>query len=389
MPVLLAWLAALAWATRVLAAWRGLPSVPDLLLTEHDLLPEGQPTLTVIVPARNEAASVGDCLASLVAQDYAPLWVLAVNDRSTDETGAIMEAAAASNPGRLSLLEAKELPAGWLGKTHAMAWAASTVKTDWILFTDADVLFRPDALRRALANAEATGADHLVLAPTTIIRRWDEAALLGFFQIFGLWGPRPWRVANPKARDAIGIGAFNLIRRSAYEQVGGFGALRMAVVEDLGLGRLVKNAGLRQRMAFGRGLVRVHWAAGADGLIKTMTKNIFAVFRFRPELLLVACVWLVVFCVGPFVVVWLPGLRLPAALAIVAMACGYGLMSRPSGIPPWNVLMAPFAAAAFIYALLRSMVVTLRQNGIMWRGTFYSLAELRRNQPASGRGFGL
>ncbi len=382
----LAWFVALTWASRALAALRGLPSIPNLLLPEHDLTPPGEPALTVIVPACNEQRDLPACLRTLLAQDYANLRVVAIDDRSTDQTGAVLDslAAAQAQPSRLQALHVTQLPAGWLGKTHAMALAAdhalaSLHPPDFLLFTDADVLFRPDALRRALAYAVESQADHLVLPPTTLIRRWDEAALLGLFQIFGLWAARPWRVADSKARDAIGIGAFNLIRTSAYRRVGGFEALRMEIIEDLGLGRRVKAAGLRQRIAFGRGLVSVHWASGTRGLINVVTKNIFSGFRFHASLLLGACAWLAVFNVLPFIAFWFRPMTIPALVTIASMALGYVLLGRTSGISAWNVLLAPFAASAYFYALLRSMIVTLYQGGVLWRGTFYSLAELRKN----------
>ncbi len=377
----LAWLIALTWASRSLAALRGLPSIPNLALPEHDLTPPNSPLLTVIVPACNEQADLPACLHSLLAQDYPHLRILAINDRSTDQTGAVLNSI---HDPRLEALHITHLPPGWLGKTHAMAVAAdhalrSPHPPDFLLFTDADVLFRPDALRRALAHAVLTHADHLVLPPTTLIRRWDEAALLAFFQIFALWAARPWRIADPRARDAIGIGAFNLIRTSAYLRIGGFHALRMEIIEDLGLARRVKAAHLQQRIAFGRGLVSIHWASGTRGLINVMTKNIFSGFRFHPSLLLVACAWLALFNVLPFVLLLFWPLTIPAAVTLAAMALGYILMSRPSGLSPWNVLLAPFAASAYIYALLRSMIVTLHQGGVTWRGTFYPLAELRKN----------
>ena len=274
---IVAWLVCFCWLYKVAEAAIGLPRIANLLLREHNRSPKGEPSLTVIVPARNEAADIGVCLTSLLGQDYPKLQIVAVDDRSTDQTGAIMDAMAARYPERLRVLHVQQLPENWLGKTHAMALAAGEVSTDWLLFTDADVLFRSDSLRRSLAYAVATGADHQVTMPTTIIKRWDEAALLGFFQVFGMWATRPWRVADPKAkRDAIGIGAFNLIRREAYEQVGGFEALRMEVIEDLGLARRIKRAGLAQRIAFGKGLVSLHWASGAMGLVEVMTKNIFS-----------------------------------------------------------------------------------------------------------------
>jgi GT2 family glycosyltransferase len=377
---LAAWLVALIWVWRVVDAHRGLPGIPDLLRSEHDHAPAGLPALTVIVPARNEAKDIRACLTSLLQQDYPAIDILAVNDRSNDATGAIMDELAASHPAKLRVLHVESLPPEWLGKTHAMALAARQTASEFLLFTDADVLFAPDSLRRALAYAVEANADHLVLMPTTIIHRWDEAGLLAFFQIFSLWGPRLWRVADPRAqRDALGIGAFNLLRRTAYEAVGGYESLRMEIVEDLGLARRIKRAGLRQRVAFGRDLVRLHWAAGVPGLIQVMTKNIFAAVNFRIPLLLGGCAWLLGFCILPFVLVWDPAFTLPAVVSIAAIAWGFVLMGRPSGLSAWNALLAPFAAAIFVFTMLRSMLTTLRQGGVIWRGTFYSLAMLRKH----------
>ncbi|SNS85931.1 Glycosyltransferase, catalytic subunit of cellulose synthase and poly-beta-1,6-N-acetylglucosamine synthase [Granulicella rosea] len=375
------WLVAFAWTVRVAGAARGLPGVPNLLLPEFDRTPADNPSITVIVPALNEQEKVAACLESLLRQDYPNLQILAVDDRSTDRTGTIMDELSAAHPDKLKVIHITELPPQWLGKTHAMATAAARTTSEYLLFTDADILFTPGAIRRSLAYAVESKTDHLVTFPTTIIHRWDEAALLGFFQIFGLWAARPWKVADPRAkRDAIGIGAFNLVRREAYEQIGGFTALRMEIVEDLGLGRRIKRAGLAQRVAFARGMVRVHWAAGVPGLINVMTKNTFSAFNFHISLLLIGCAWLACFCVAPFVWILLPsGAHLPAAIAITAVLYAYKLVGRHSGISAWNGLLAPFAASVFIYTLLRSMVTTLRQGGVYWRGTFYRLKELREN----------
>jgi glycosyltransferase involved in cell wall biosynthesis len=375
-----AWGVAAAWVWRAADAALGVPTIPDLLQGDPGREPVGAPTLTVIVPARNEARDIRACLESLVRQDYAGVRVVAVNDRSTDATGAVMEAMAAEWPGRLRVVHVTELPAEWLGKTHAMALAARQSETDFLLFTDADVVFAPAALRLALAEAVNSQADHFVLAPTTIIKRWDEAALLAFFQMFGVWAARPWKVADPKAtRDAVGIGAFNMLRRTAYEAVGGYEALRMEVVEDLGIARRIKRAGLRQRLAFGRGLVSIHWAAGGWGLMGVMTKNVFAAARFNVGFLLGGCAWLGGFCVVPFVLLWTPGLRVAGAIAIASMAWAYGVFERHSGLSVWNVLAAPFAATVFCFVMLRSMLTTLRQGGVVWRGTFYSLKELKKH----------
>jgi glycosyltransferase involved in cell wall biosynthesis len=377
---LVAWLVAVTWLWKVLAAAFGLPGVPNLLLPQYDISPLGRPSITVVVPARNEAADIAATLCSLLAQDYSNLQIIAINDRSTDQTGAIIDTIASRHPDQLRALHVTELPPGWLGKTHAMALAARQASTDYLLFTDADVLFRSDAVRRSLAHAIATNADHLVTLPTTLIHRWDEAAILGFFQIFSLWAARPWRIPDPKSQhDAIGIGAFNLIRREAYQQVGGFESLRMEIVEDIGLGRRIKRAGLAQRLCFGRGLVSVHWASGVGGLVSVMTKNLWAAYRFYVWLALLGCLWLLVFCVAPAAALFFAPTRVPAILTFAAVAFAYRLLGRHSDISTWNSLFFPFSAMVFVFALLRSMFLTLKQGGIIWRGTFYSLAELRKS----------
>jgi len=377
---LLAWLVALTWLWKVTDAALGFPRIPDLLLPEHDIAPAGNPSITVIVPARNEAADIAATLHSLLAQDYPNLQIIAVDDRSTDQTGSLIDTIASQHPSKLRALHITELPPGWLGKTHAMALAARQAPTDYLLFTDADVLFRSDAIRRALAHAVATSADHLVTIPTTLIHRWDEAAILGFFQIFALWGARPWRVADPNSkRDALGIGAFNLLSRSAYLQVGGFEALRMEIIEDLALARRIKHAGLVQRVAFGRGLVSLHWASGVEGLVGVMTKNLFSAFRFSIGLALLGCLWLLVFCVAPGAGLFFTPTRIPAILTVAAVVWAYRLMGRHSRISTWNALFCPLGALVFVFSLLRSTLITLKRGGVIWRGTFYPLAELRKN----------
>lgn len=375
----LAWFIALFWVWKAIAAARGLPRIPDLSLPQYDVAPYSGPSLTVIVPARNEAADIAACLQSLLEQDYTSLQIIAVDDRSTDQTGAMMEALAAKHPDKLRVLHITELPPNWLGKPHAMAFAARHAASDYLLFTDADILFRADALRRCLAQAIATNADHFVTLPTPIIKSRSEGMLLGFLQVLGLWATRPWRADNPQAkRDFVGIGAFCLLRSSVYQQLGGFEAFRMEILEDLTLARRVKQMELRQRVAIAPGLVQVHWAAGAMGVVGVMTKNLFAVFQFHITFLLAACGWLALFYLAPIAFLTWPQTRIAAIVTLAAIALLYRLAGRLSGISAWYVILFPASAALFIYSMLRSMFITLTQGGVTWRGTFYPLAELRK-----------
>ena len=134
-----------------------------------------------------------------------------------------------------------------------------------MLFTDADVLFKTDSLRRALAYAESEPADHLVMFPRMIMKRPGEYMMIAFFQTMFMFGHRPWKVADPSTDDHMGVGAFNLVRRRVYDAVGTYEALRMEVLDDMKLGKVVKKAGFAQRNVFGGELDFDPLGAGRDG----------------------------------------------------------------------------------------------------------------------------
>ena len=263
---------ALAWFSRIVDAGLGMPSVANIADEKwSSVLPEW-PKVSIIVPALNEEETIVESLTRLLNLDYPNYEVIAVNDRSTDRTGARMDAVAAlpEAHGRLQVIHVTELPSGWLGKVNAMQRAADSSSGDWLLFTDADILFRPDTLKRALLYIESEPADHLVLLPYLVMKTIGERMMIAFFQTMFVFGHRPWKVADPKAMDHIGVGAFNLIRRSVYSAIGGHHRLCMEVVDDMKLGKLVKQAGFRQRNVFGidplaeassRGLISLRWAA--------------------------------------------------------------------------------------------------------------------------------
>jgi cellulose synthase/poly-beta-1,6-N-acetylglucosamine synthase-like glycosyltransferase len=413
---------ALAWASRIVDAALGMPGVADVSLPQWDLnpvLPSGNPRVSIIVPARNEEETIEQALRSLLSLDYDNYEVIAVNDRSTDRTGDIMERLAAEvqfsgnslgsqNPHplarnarrvghplsfppstlpsplsishRLRVIHHTSLPAGWLGKTHAMWTAAQQASGEWLLFTDADVLFKPDSLRRALAYAESEPADHVVLFPRMIMKRAGEYMMIAFFQTMFMFGHRPWKVADPSTNDHMGVGAFNLVRRRVYEAVGTYQALRMEVLDDMKLGKVVKNSGFAQRNVFGGNLISIRWAHGAFGIINNLTKNFFAVLSFQWWRTLLSAFGLAFLNYGPFLGLWLAHgwARIPYAIALVSLFLIYVGMSWRSAVPPYYFFLHPVSTTLFIYTLLRSMILTLWNDGIVWRGTKYPLQELRK-----------
>lgn len=384
---LAAWGIAFAWCAKTVDALRNLPSVTNLTGVEWDLTSDDPPSLAVIVPARDEAANIAATLDTLLQQDYPNLRVFAVDDRSSDGTGAIMDRYALHSPERMTVLHLTERPDGWLGKTNAMEQGLAASDSAYVLFTDADVLFSPSVLRRSLAFAELEQADHVVTVPTMQVKSWGEGVVLGFFQIFGVWASRPWKAGDPTAKhDAVGIGAFNLLRRDALARLGGLAPQRLAVLEDITLARRIKAAGMRQRVAFAPGMVQVHWAAGANGLMRVMSKNLFSVFNFRAWLALAACLWIVAFCLAPMVGLFWWGTLVPGLLVVACVSVTYRLCGELSLIPARYAWAFSLGALALIYAVGRSMVVVWKDGGVKWRGTLYPLRELRRhNSPRPPR----
>jgi glycosyltransferase involved in cell wall biosynthesis len=372
---------ALVWLSRVIDASLGMPGLPDISKPEWDRAPDyAKNRVAMIVPARNEEGAVEQALRRLIALDHENYQVIAVDDRSTDRTREIMDAVASEAPNKLKVIHIRQLPPGWMGKTHAMWTAASQIDSDWLLFTDADVMFRPDTLRRAIAYAEAENADHLVLFPKMIMKRFTEKMMIAFFQLLFVFGHRPWKVADPNAKDHMGVGAFNLVRRSAYESVGTYERLRMEVVDDMKLGKVIKNAGFRQRVVFGDDLIAIRWARGARGVINNLTKNFFAVMSFQTWRSLGSCLGMAILNLLPFVGVLIAHgwERVPYAIALASMFCLYSGIWRQGDIHPWYFFLHPVSSTLFIYIMLRSTLVTLWNNGVEWRGTRYPLEKLRK-----------
>src|SRR6266851_922924 len=233
------------------------------------------PRITLLLAARDEEEKLPAALATLMEIDYPDLEVIAVDDRSRDSTGRILDEFAASHP-RLRVVHITQLPAGWLGKPHALQKAYEASTGDWLLFTDADVRFKTDALRRAAALAKARDLDHLTLLGDVEMIGFWETVLITFFGMAFNMATDPNRVANPNSRAYMGVGAFQLLKRSTYEGSGTHRRLAMEVVDDMKLGKIVKQAGFRSGEGIAQDFVTVRWHAGLGNLIRGVTKNFFA-----------------------------------------------------------------------------------------------------------------
>jgi len=337
------------------------------------------PRISILFAARDEEEKLPAALATLMEIDYPGLEVVAVDDRSQDATGRILDEFAATHP-RLRVVHEERLPEGWLGKTHALQKAYEASLGEWLLFTDADVRFNPDVVRRVVSLVKAQNLDHLsLLGDVEMVGFWEKVQITFFGLGFHL-AADPSRVGNRRSSRYVGVGAFQLLRRSAYETSGTHRRLAMEVIDDMKLGKIVKQAGFRSGCAVAQDLVAVRWHAGVGNLVRGVTKNFFAGAGYDLRLVTMQLAALLVMDILPFVGVvfgygWIRAFSAIAVLIALSFHVGVAWVMRVS---PLYALTHPVGAALFFYMLLRSTVVTLRQGGIVWRDTFYPLEELKR-----------
>jgi len=369
-------------------AWlfRRLAALPDLRRQPADAPPAGGvwPKLSVVVACRNEAASVRRAIASLLAQDYPSYEVVAVDDRSEDATGSILRELAATHPA-LRVARVDVLPAGWLGKTNAMHQGAAAATGEWILFTDADVLFAPGALRRSVAWVEREQLGHGVATPHFIAPGWWERAFVSLFGLLLLVAQRADDLRRPGSRAYIGIGAFNLVRREAYLRIGGHTRLRLEVADDLKLGLVLRRSGVRQGCADSGGLVSVRWQDGFVASMRGLLKNFFAGVEYRWTGTARVAIGLPLATTFPAAyLVWAVGRgRLGLAGGVAALIClistallGAAARRFAFGRGAEGLLL-PVMGPCLAGVALASAVGTTWRRGIVWRGTRYALAELK------------
>jgi glycosyltransferase involved in cell wall biosynthesis len=337
------------------------------------------PSISMIFAARDEEGKLPAALATLAELDYPGLEIIAADDRSKDATGRILEDFAAGHP-CFRAVRVTELPGGWLGKPHALQKAYEASTGEWLLFTDADVRFKPDALRRAVALAKQRNLDHLTLIGDVEMHGFWETTLITFFGLAFHLSTDAYRVSNPNSRAYVGVGAFQLLRRGTYEAIGTHRRLAMEVVDDMKLGKLVKQSGFRSCVGIAQDFVSVRWHAGVRNVIRGVTKNFFAAFGYNLAFAAVALFGMLLLNVVPFVAIfaahgWIRIFALIAVLAALCMHAGVDVVNRVSSL---YALTHPLGAVLFCYMIVRSVAVTLWQGGVTWRGTFYPLKELKR-----------
>ena len=339
---------------------------------------EHTPRVSIVVAALNEADTIEPAIRSLLALHYPDLEIIAVNDRSTDETPAILDRVASENA-RLRVLHVSALPAGWLGKNHALHQGAQLASGDYLLFTDADVVFESSTLKRAVAYCERNHVDHLALLFDIIVNTQLLRMLILSFSASFLFRFKPWKVETSPSHF-LGVGAFNMVRSEAYRRAGGHAAIPLTVLDDMMLGKLMKKNGFRQHALDGAGLVSVEWYRNTPEMYKGLQKNIFSAFDYQLVQLVAFTALVIAVRIWPWIGLFVaegPSRWINAATIVVGLAFYYGMV-RVIGWSPRCLVFAPIISVIELVMWWHGCLLTLLRGGIEWRGTRYALTELRK-----------
>ena len=337
-------------------------------------VPAEWPMISVLVPARNEEGNIGACLSSLVGQEYPHFEILVLDDESSDGTAAVV-AGFASDDERVRLIRGRPLPGGWLGKHWACHQLAAQASGELLLFTDADTRHRPTMLRDAALSQYVEDSDLLTALPRELVGSWAERLVLPVIA-WALLALLPLPVAHRSRTPLLSgaIGQFMLFRRSAYAAVGGHATVRMDVVDDMALARVVKAEGLRWRLLDGSRHVECRMYATAKGVIDGLGKCIFPALHYRLWAMLALFAVLGLAFLVPAGVLLLSflgagtetGAMRWAAMAAVVALIPWIMACARFKIPLYLALLYPVTVAAVILIGVRSAVLTM-QGRLTWK----------------------
>ncbi|MBL98486.1 MAG: glycosyl transferase [Rhodopirellula sp.] len=343
--------------------------------------PDVWPDVAIIFAAKDEEREIEAAVRSMLQIEYPNLKYTAVNDRSTDGTGAILEQLAVEDP-RLQVVHIDELPEGWLGKNHALHQAAQATNSDYLLFTDADVSFDSECVKRAVAYSEHHHVDHLAMFPKVPMPSLIlNAFVIFFFKTFVVYY-RAWRVANSRSKAFLGIGAFNMVRNSVFRELNGMERIRMEVVDDLMLGKLIKHSGFNQHVLVAREDISVPWYASIREMVVGLDKNTYAGVNYNPIILLTMLTAMTAAFLWPFVAVFLfPGtLRLLFLAICMLLILSSAWMALRMRLNPAAALLIPVIIGVFNFTIARAGIIFYVRGGIKWRDTLYTKDQLKRGR---------
>lgn len=341
---------------------------------------ENVPKVSVIIPACNEAATIEPALKSILAMDYADLEVIVVNDRSVDRTGAILEQIQKQYPG-LQIYDISELPEGWLGKNHALQYGAERARGEYLLFTDADIIMEKSSLARAMHHMLENKLDHMSMffkniAPGGLLNALILDAGVGLMLLL-----KPWKAKDPKSKRYMGVGAFNLLKSDVYKAIAGHKTIAMHPIDDVMLGKVIKHSGFLQDCLLGHNFIQAEWYVTVREFINGLMKNTFAFYNYKMANVLFGVLVVVIINILPLLAFFFTSgiTRCLFGAAVMVRILSFASGFSNTGINPWYSIWALVTSYIYIYIALKAAITTTINRGIIWRGTFYSLDELKAN----------
>jgi glycosyltransferase involved in cell wall biosynthesis len=388
---------------------------------------DNNPVVSIIVPARNEEATLAACLESLVAQTGIPYEIIVVDDDSTDRTAEIARSFATPDPQEgtvtdgkgtalavpessppdvggfspsVTVIPAPPLPDNWTGKNNAMSAGAKAAhpKTKWLLFTDADTVHAPGSLARAVAEAEQHGAALLSYSPAQEVHGfWEKAVMPVIFAELATTYP-PQAVNDPASPIAAANGQYLMISREAYDAVGGHTTICADLLEDVALARLVKRSGRKIFFRYAPDAVTTRMYRSFAQLREGWTKNLALLFP-RPRALALLRMAEFLLIVGNLsAAIWAkfserPNLALQTALLTIILSDWFAMRIRKAHFPAMSSFLGLLGLPVFSYLLLKSTLVSSK-GGIVWKGRAYqspaprsaSLQEVRHGRATEASG---
>ena len=365
---------------RVLRFFDVLPNLRQVAPAGHEFR---WPRVSLIIPACNEVDTIRPAIESLRDLDYPELEIILIDDRSTDGTRAVVRDLARQD-NRIRVVEIDTLPAGWLGKTHALMKGEEAATGEWLLFTDADVHHKPESLKKAITECMTEEYDFLCVAPEMIAKSFSLQLCLAQFLQNAAFTVNLARLNDKRAADALGAGAYNLVKRVVFKRTAGFEWLKLEVIDDIGLAQMMKRAGARLGVLGGYGEISIEWYPSLSAFVRGIEKNSFAVFEYRMS---AAIAYFVLAVLSVFGFTLAPAMS-ASWLAALASVGGAATLCLITAVRVQRIMQISFAVALFFpltslflpLLVLRSGILCLWRKGIFWRGTFYPLAELRKGQ---------
>lgn len=354
----------------VIIGFRNIQSLPDQPVAETE------PAVAMIIAVRNEEEDLENALQSICNINYRNYRIIVLNDRSTDNTGVILARMKVRYPA-INIVTINNLPDGWLGKNNALYQGYLQSSEEWMLFTDADIVFHPDALSRAMGYVAKHDLDHLTILPRSVSRSVILNSFLATFALMLVLYLRPWDVRNPKRKAAMGVGAFNLVKRTAYEKAGTHAPISLRPDDDLKLGQLIKQAGFTSDVLLGKEYIALEWYKTVKQFRDGLMKNSFSISNYKLGGAVLNVLATLICVVLPVPLMLMTGVLSIQILACVVILFQIIYMKLTSPNKWWHAFMIPFAGALMAYIIMRAAVLTLKQGGIYWRDSFYSLDELK------------